>query len=62
MKRAVSYMRVSTLSQIDNTSFETQADKIELHCKLYDIELVETFKDEGISAKGLEKGTTTKGW
>ena len=55
MKRAVSYMRVSTLSQIDNTSFETQADKIELNCKLYDIELVETFKDEGISAKGLEK-------
>lgn len=55
MKRAVSYMRVSTLNQIDNTSFETQAEKIELHCKLHDIELVKPFKDEGISAKGYEK-------
>lgn len=54
MKRAVSYMRVSTLNQIDNTSFETQAEKIELHCKLHDIELVDVFKDEGISAKGFE--------
>lgn len=54
MKRAVSYMRVSTLTQIDNTSFEVQAEKIELHCKLHDIELVDVFKDEGISAKGFE--------
>ena len=54
MKRAVSYMRVSTLTQIDNTSFEVQAEKIELHCKLHDIELVNVFKDEGISAKGFE--------
>lgn len=54
MKKAVSYMRVSTLTQIDNTSFEVQAEKIELHCKLHDIELVDVFKDEGISAKGFE--------
>ena len=54
MKRAVSYMRVSTLTQIDNTSFEVQAEKIELHCKLHDIELINVFKDEGISAKGFE--------
>lgn len=54
MKRAVSYMRVSTLTQIDNTSFEVQAEKIELHCKLHDIELIDVFKDEGISAKGFE--------
>lgn len=47
-------MRVSTLTQIDNTSFEVQAEKIELHCKLHDIELVDVFKDEGISAKGFE--------
>ena len=47
-------MRVSTLTQIDNTSFEVQAEKIELHCKLHDIELVNVFKDEGISAKGFE--------
>ena len=46
MKRAVSYMRISTFGQLDNTSIETQAEKIELHCKLHDIELVKPFKDE----------------
>lgn len=52
--RAVAYMRVSTISQIDNTSLELQQEKIKLHCQLHDIELVRKFKDEGISAKGYE--------
>lgn len=49
--RAVTYMRISTYNQIDNTSIETQREKIELYCKLNDIEIVKEFKDEAISAK-----------
>lgn len=51
VKRAVTYMRISTYNQIDNTSIETQREKINLYCKLNDIEIVKEFKDEGISAK-----------
>ena len=54
MKRAVSYMRISTFGQLDNTSIETQAEKIELHCKLHDIELVKPFKDEAKSGKAYD--------
>ena len=34
MKNVVPYVRVSSASQIENTSIETQIEKIELHCKL----------------------------
>ncbi len=37
MKKVVAYVRVSSQSQIENTSIETQIEKIELHCKLHDI-------------------------
>ena len=50
-KRVVTYLRISTANQIDNTSIETQREKIELYCKLNDYEIVKEFKDEGISAK-----------
>lgn len=50
-KRVVTYLRVSTANQIDNTSIETQREKIKLYCKLNDIQIVEEFKDEAISAK-----------
>lgn len=50
-KRVVTYLRISTVNQIDNTSIETQREKIELYCKLNDYEIVKEFKDEGISAK-----------
>lgn len=54
MKRAVSYMRISTFGQLDNTSIKTQAEKIQLHCKLHDIELVDEFKDEAKSGKAYD--------
>ena len=54
MKNVVAYVRVSSASQIENTSIETQIEKIELHCKLHDIEINKIFKDEGISAKDTE--------
>ncbi|MDU1540512.1 MAG: recombinase family protein [Paeniclostridium sordellii] len=51
MKKVVSYLRISSASQIDNTSIEMQHEKIELYCKLNNIELVNTYIDEGLSAK-----------
>lgn len=54
MKRVVSYLRISTVNQIDNTSIEVQREKIDLYCKLNNIDLVKEFKDEGLSAKGIE--------
>ena len=55
MKNVVAYVRVSSQSQIENTSIETQIEKIELHCKLHDINIIKIFKDEGISAKDIER-------
>lgn len=54
MKRVVSYLRISTVNQIDNTSIDVQREKIDLYCKLNNITLVREFKDEGLSAKGIE--------
>ena len=51
IKRVVTYLRVSTANQIDNTSIETQREKINLYCKLNDYEIIEEFKDEAQSAK-----------
>ena len=50
-KRVVTYLRISTVNQIDNTSIETQREKIKLYCKLNDIDIIKEFKDEAISAK-----------
>lgn len=55
MKRVVAYVRVSSASQIDNTSIDVQIEKIQLHCKLHEIELVKIYRDEGLSAKSIER-------
>ena len=55
MKKIVSYLRISSASQIDNTSIETQNEKIELYCKLNNIEIVKTYIDEGLSAKTSDR-------
>lgn len=47
----VIYLRVSTNSQIDNTSLEMQEDKIRYYCKAFDVNINKVFKDEGLSAK-----------
>ena len=54
IKRVVSYVRVSSLSQIDNTSIEDQQEKIDLYCRLNNYELVDEFKDEAKSAKDID--------
>lgn len=53
-KRVVSYLRVSSMSQIDNTSIEDQREKIDLFCRLNNYELVKEFVDEAKSAKSIE--------
>lgn len=60
MKKIVSYLRVSTRSQIDNTSIEMQKEKIELYCKLNNVELIDIFIDEGISAKNSNRTSYNK--
>ncbi|MGL5507741.1 MAG: recombinase family protein [Paraclostridium sp.] len=59
MKRVVSYLRISTYSQIDNTSIEVQHEKIELYCKLNNIELVKVYIDEGLSGKSSDRPAYT---
>ena len=53
-KRCVGYCRISSESQIDNTSIENQIDKIKLYCELHDIELVKIFKDEAQSGSTID--------
>ena len=60
MKKVVGYLRISTVSQIDNTSIEMQREKIELYCKLNNIELVNTYVDEGWSAKDSDRPSYNK--
>jgi DNA invertase Pin-like site-specific DNA recombinase len=56
MKKAVSYCRVSHLSQYENgTSLDAQKAKIEAMCVVQDLELVETIIDGGESAKSLNR-------
>lgn len=48
--KAIGYIRVSTEDQIKGWSLEAQRDKIEMYCKLHDLELCEIISDMGISA------------
>ena len=55
MKNVVGYVRISSVSQIDNTSIEVQIEKIEMYCSLHNLNLVKIYKDEGISAKNTDR-------
>lgn len=54
MKRVVGYARISSDSQIENTSIAEQVKKIEAYCISQGWELTGIFKDEG------ESGSTTE--
>lgn len=58
--RVCSYLRISTVSQIDNTSIDDQREKIDLYCKLHNIELVKEYVDEGWSAKSTQRPSYTE--
>jgi DNA invertase Pin-like site-specific DNA recombinase len=44
--KLVGYARVSTASQVDGTSLETQIERIEAYCKAYGHELIEVFVEQ----------------
>jgi len=53
MKKIIAYCRVSTDNQKEEGTIELQVEAIKDYCKSRDLELVEIFKDEGVSG-GLE--------
>lgn len=54
--RAVAYVRVSTEKQADHgSSLEAQAAKLQQYAQLYDLEIVETVVDAGLSASTLDR-------
>jgi DNA invertase Pin-like site-specific DNA recombinase len=54
--KGIGYIRVSTTQQADDGhSLDAQRAKIEAYCDLYEIDLVDTFADEGASGKTLER-------
>lgn len=55
IKKAIGYVRVSSDTQIDNTSIDEQKKKIRLYCELHNIELIEVFCDEGETGSKIEK-------
>lgn len=54
--RVVGYVRVSMdMQALEGVSLEAQSEKIKAYCKLHDVELIGIYKDEGLSAKSLER-------
>ena len=54
--RAVAYLRVSTDKQADSgVSLDAQRAKLEAYASLYDLEIVATVVDAGLSAKTLDR-------
>lgn len=49
--KAVAYVRVSSLQQLDNESMATQESKIVAYAENLGVDIVHTFREEGVSAK-----------
>ncbi|MEO8104932.1 MAG: recombinase family protein [Candidatus Saccharibacteria bacterium] len=56
--KAVLYLRVSTEEQVDNYSLDTQADLCQKEARRRGFEIVETFREEGRSAKTITRRPT----
>ena len=54
MEKAFAYLRVSTSGQVKGHGFDRQLETIESYCQTHDIELVKSYREEGIS------GTTSE--
>ena len=56
MTRAIAYVRVSTEKQADHgVSLEAQQKKIFSYADVYELELIDTVVDAGVSAKSLDR-------
>jgi len=55
-KKIVGYIRCSTTDQADNGhSIDTQRDQIQSYARLYDLEVIAIYSDEGFTGKNLER-------
>ncbi|MED3921210.1 recombinase family protein [Priestia aryabhattai] len=55
LKKVIGYVRVSSESQLENTSISEQKRKIEAYCSSQDWQLVELFIDEGFSGSNIKR-------
>jgi DNA invertase Pin-like site-specific DNA recombinase len=54
--KTIAYIRVSSIDQADNGhSLAAQREKVEMHAKLHDLDLVAVIEDAGVSAKTLDR-------
>ncbi|RHW37287.1 recombinase family protein [Neobacillus notoginsengisoli] len=53
--RVALYIRVSTQEQVDNSSIETQKEKLEAYCKAKDWVVYDTYIDPGYSGSNLNR-------
>lgn len=60
LKKVVAYARISSESQVDNTSIEEQIRKIRAYCISQDLQLVKVFIDEGLSGSNIERKSYTE--
>ena len=58
--RASIYIRVSTDEQVNGTSLEDQSEKCQAFCKAHGYKLVNVYRDEGFSAKNLDRPALQK--
>ena len=58
--RASIYIRVSTDEQVNGTSLEDQLEKCQAFCKAHGYEVVNVYRDEGFSAKNLDRPALQK--
>ncbi|MCK7581728.1 MAG: recombinase family protein [Chromatiales bacterium] len=61
--RTVAYIRVSTDKQAEHgVSLDAQQAKLAAYAQLYELEIVETYVDAGLSAKTLERPGPSRPW
>ncbi|MEM1202972.1 MAG: recombinase family protein [Acidobacteriota bacterium] len=60
MLRAVIYVRVSSADQVEGYSLDTQEDACRAYCHRRHLEIVQVFREEGVSARTLDRPALKK--
>ena len=60
MKKIISYLRCSTIHQLETHSISHQRLKIDLYCKFHNLQMVEEIVDEGVSGKSTKREGYTR--